>query len=98
MKQTARSMSGFAENLSFLLPMFFATVPDNPARIEQFASLSNSINHVIIANQSSAVWNQVRYFVITPDQSMDAALPRRLVRRRRASSRGHLHRTHPRQP
>ena len=63
-----------AENLSFLLPVFFATVPDNPARIEQFASLSNSINHVIIANQSSAVWNQVRYFVITPDQSMDAAL------------------------
>ena len=63
-----------AANLPYLLHLFFATVPNNQARIELFASLSNSNNNVVIERQSGAVWDQVRYFVITPDQSMDAAV------------------------
>jgi hypothetical protein len=63
-----------AAHVPYLLPTFFATLPDNQARIELFSSLSNSNNHMVIERQSGSVWDQVRYFVITPDESMDAAL------------------------
>jgi hypothetical protein len=61
-------------NVPYLLPLFFTTVPNNAARIELFATVSNSNNNVVIERQSGAAWNQVRYFVITPDKSMDAAV------------------------
>jgi hypothetical protein len=67
------------DNVPYLLPVFFTTVPNNPARILLFASLSNSNNNVVIAEQSHAVWDQIRYFVITPDRSMDAAVRATLV-------------------
>lgn len=67
-------------NLPYLLPVFFATVPNNHERIELFASLSNSNNNVVIGRQSGVAWDQVRYFVITPDRSMDAAVRSTLSR------------------
>ena len=57
-----------------LLTTFFSIVPQNPDRIQPFASLGNSINNVVIEDQSGAAFDQVRFFVITPDQFMDAAV------------------------
>ncbi len=60
-----------------LLPTFFSLVPNEPAsatRVQIIADLSNSPNNVIIANQSGSVWNQFRYFVITPNPAMDSAI------------------------
>lgn len=51
--------------------IFFHTLPGNPARIGSFDSLSDSNNNVVIERQSGASWNQVRYFIITPDRYMD---------------------------
>jgi hypothetical protein len=59
---------------------FFHTVPGNPARIIPFASLSNAINNVVIQQQSGAAFNQLRYFIITPDQLMDQGLRKVLHR------------------
>ena len=63
-----------AESVPFLLPLLFAEVPDNPQRMQLFASLSNPNNNVVIERQSGAAFNQVRYFIITPDQFMDKAV------------------------
>jgi hypothetical protein len=63
-----------AAYLPNLLTTFFSTVPQNPERIQPFASLSNSINNVVIEDQSGAAFDQVRFFIITPDQFMDAAV------------------------
>jgi len=52
--------------------VFFHTVPANPERVVVFSSLSDSNNNVVIERQSGSVWNQLRYFIITPDQGMDA--------------------------
>jgi hypothetical protein len=60
--------------------VFFHTVPANPERIVVFSSLSDSHNNVVIEQQSGAVWNQFRYFIITPDQGMDAQV-RQVLRR-----------------
>lgn len=63
-----------AENEPEKLPTFFATIPGNPRRVQLLASLSNSINHVVIAGQSGSAFQQERYFIITPDRNMDAAV------------------------
>jgi len=39
--------------------------------VVNLASLSNSLNHVVIERQSNAAFDQQRYFVITPGQFMD---------------------------
>jgi hypothetical protein len=57
-----------------LFTTFFSTVPQNPERIQLFASLSNSTNNVVIERQSGAAFDQVRFFIITPDRLMDAAV------------------------
>jgi hypothetical protein len=57
-----------------LVTTFFSIVPGNPDRIQPFASLSNSINNVVIEDQSGSAFDQVRFFIITPDQYMDAAV------------------------
>ena len=58
-----------------LLPTFFAPVPNlDPPRIQLFASLGNSINDVVVKNQSGAAFNQERFFIITPDRAMDRAV------------------------
>jgi hypothetical protein len=57
-----------------ILTTFFSIVPQNPERIQPFASLGNSINNVVIEDQAGAAFEQVRFFIITPDQFMDAAV------------------------
>jgi hypothetical protein len=54
-----------------LLNTFFTKLPKNDKRLELFADLSDPINNVVIENVSGDVWDQVRYFVITPDKAMD---------------------------
>jgi len=51
--------------------VFFHEVPLNPKRIGFFNSLSNSINNVVIEQQSVSSWNEFRYFIITPDRHME---------------------------
>ena len=51
--------------------VFFHKVPQNQERIGFFNSLSNDTNNVVIERQSGASWNQLRYFIITPDRHMD---------------------------
>ncbi|MBE0686506.1 MAG: hypothetical protein IH585_10945 [Anaerolineaceae bacterium] len=63
-----------------LMRMFFLKVPQNPERVVNLASLSNSINHVVIAEQSGATFDQQRYFIITPDQFMDKTIRKTLNR------------------
>lgn len=54
--------------------MFFAYDPLDTTRVQLLASLGNSINNVVIQNVSSAAFNKKRYFIITPDQSMEEAV------------------------
>ena len=62
------------DNMPFLFPLLFEKLPYNTERFVSISSLSNSINNVVIERQSGAAFNQIRYFIITPDQGMDKAL------------------------
>jgi hypothetical protein len=62
-----------------MLHTFFTKLPKNDARLQLFADLSDPINNVVIQNGSDGVWDQVRYFVITPDQTMDGAVRQALA-------------------
>lgn len=55
------------------------TVPDTQGRVQSFSSLDNNINNVVMEKQSGPPWDQMRYFVITPDQLTDAAVRQALV-------------------
>jgi hypothetical protein len=63
----------------YLVPMFFAQLRGNDSRVGVFAAMDDSINDVVVKRQSGAVWNQLRYFIITPDHSMDLAVRRALA-------------------
>jgi hypothetical protein len=65
-----------------LLDTFFTKLPKNDERLELFADLSDPINNVVIENRSGDVWDQVRTFVITPDQNMDQTVRQALARLR----------------
>ncbi len=67
------------DHLPTLLDTFFMTLPNNPERLELFADLSDPINSVVIENGSGAVWDEVRYFVITPDQAMNSTVRQALA-------------------
>jgi hypothetical protein len=54
-----------------LLNLFFKKVLQNPDRVISFASLSDSINNVVIERMSGAAFRQQRYFIISPDEFMD---------------------------
>jgi len=69
----------FATYYPAFLSFFFATVPDNPARIQVFNSLGNSNNNAVIVNQSGAAFDQERFFIITPDQFMNDAIRQSLA-------------------
>lgn len=58
----------------FILPLFFRQVPQVPDRIFLFASLSNPINNVVIERRSGSAFDQLRYFIITPDDFMNKAV------------------------
>ena len=59
--------------------VFFHEVPLNPTRIGFFNSLSDSINNVLIEQQSGSSWEQFRYFIITPDRQLDREIRQTLV-------------------
>lgn len=61
----------FAKYFSNMIDTFFIEMPGNPHRVQIFASLSNSINNVVIERQSGAAFDQQRAFIITPDQFLD---------------------------
>jgi hypothetical protein len=63
-----------------LLHTFFTKLPKNDERLQLFADLSEPINNVVIAEKSDAVWDQVRAFVITPDENMEDAVRQALAR------------------
>ena len=58
-----------------LMSKFFTYVPQDHQRIIQFASLSNSINNVVIEDQSGEAFDTKKLFIITPDRTMDAGDP-----------------------
>lgn len=59
--------------------VFFHEIPLNPKRIGFFNSISDSINNVVIEQQSGASWEQFRYFIITPDGHLDSEIRQTLV-------------------
>lgn len=63
-----------ADTVPAMLDTFFSKLPGNDARLQLFADLSNSINNVVIENRASPVWDELRYFVVTPDRTMDDSI------------------------
>lgn len=61
-----------------LLDKFFSVVPRNPQRIQLAATMENSINNVVIADQSGAAFDQERFFITTPDMAMNDAVRKAL--------------------
>lgn len=51
----------------------------NPDRRMLFASIGNSANNVTIEEQSGENWGQQRFFVVTPDEDMAAAMTEALA-------------------
>ena len=71
---------GFVQQqIPAMFTTFFSKLPGNNARLQLFADLSNSINDVVIRNASGAVWDEERYFVVTPDQAMDRTVRQALA-------------------
>lgn len=55
------------------------TIPDpsekDQYRVQSFSSIDNNINNVVMEEESDEPpWNEIRYFVITPDQLTDSAV------------------------
>jgi len=42
--------------------------------VQSWSSVDNNVNNVVMTNQSGAPWDQIRYFVITPDQTTEGAV------------------------
>jgi hypothetical protein len=64
-----------------LTQYLFATVPplatvpeDYPVRVQSLSSVNNNINNVTMEKVSGPPWDEIRYFVITPDQLTDQAV------------------------
>lgn len=53
------------------IDLFFAYEPLHRERIELLSSLSNPVNNVVIERQSGEAFDQIRYFIITPDPYME---------------------------
>ena len=64
----------FEERAGPLIQYLFAKVPGNPGLVQSFSSVKNNINDVVMEKASGSPWNQMRYFVITPDQRTDEAV------------------------
>ena len=77
--KTSDTYKNIEAGLPFLLRVFFATVPGNSERVQAFSSLSNPINNVVIERKSGAAFDQIRYFIITPDRFMDKAVRKALA-------------------
>lgn len=63
------------EEMGEFVHVFFHQVPAaDPERYVAFSSLSNIVNNVVIERQAGSAFDQIRYFIITPDQFMDEAV------------------------
>jgi hypothetical protein len=62
----------------FIKSMVFATAP-NPSRVMTFSSIGDSHNNVTIKRKSGAIWDQERYFIITPDAGMEKKMKEALL-------------------
>jgi hypothetical protein len=62
-----------------LRSILFAVSP-NPSRMMLVASIGNSINNVVIEQQSGVAFGEQRYFVITPDRDMAETITAALLR------------------
>lgn len=81
MHRLSSSYLAVKAKLPEMLKFLFAWVPgEQHRRLQTISSLSNPINNVVIKQQSGATWGQTRYFVITPDKSMNRAVRRALAR------------------
>lgn len=69
--QTLAFLTATGKIPDFIMPLFFRQVPGVPDRIFLFASLSNPINNVVIEDQAGTAFDQMRYFIITPDDFMN---------------------------
>jgi hypothetical protein len=72
--ENSTQYKALAMNAPYMLETFFGRVPGNQARLQLMANISDSNNNVVMANRSGVAWDQLRYFVITPDQAMDRAM------------------------
>ena len=54
-------------------------VPRTRDRVQSFASIDNNINNVLMEKQSGPPWDEMRYWVITPDRRTDAAVREALM-------------------
>jgi hypothetical protein len=82
-QDACKSYASFANEMT---QYFFATVPPasadiycaadsgTPGRVQSFSSIDNNINNVVMEKQSGSPWDEMRYFVITPDQHTDEAV------------------------
>ncbi len=61
-----------------LLGIIFGASP-NPDRMMMLASIGDTINNVVIEDQSNESWGQQRFFVSTPDEAMADAMTEALV-------------------
>jgi len=50
------------------------TLPDTEGRVLSFSSINNNINNVVMKKLSGDPWDEIRYFVITPDGRTDRAI------------------------
>lgn len=66
-------------DFSDFFDLFFIKVPGHDERVQIFSALSNPINNVVIERQSDAVFDQIRYFIVTPDMFMDKAVRKALA-------------------
>jgi hypothetical protein len=55
-------------------------ISPNPSRMMMVASIGNSINNVVIEQQAGRAFDEERYVVITPDESMAEAMTAALLR------------------
>jgi len=62
------------ESVGDLVHVFFQQAPPKPERYVAISSLSNPNNNVVIERKSGSAFDQIRYFIITPDKFMDKAV------------------------
>lgn len=70
-------------DLAIPLQYLFDTIPaDDPtsSRVQSLSAISNIINNVVVERQSGSAFGEVRYFMVTPDRTMDEALRAALAR------------------
>lgn len=66
-------------NNPVILKQFFDTSP-NPKRLVMFSSIGNSNNNITIENQSGTAFDKERFFITTPDQSMERNMKTALLK------------------